>query len=529
MLDEKHQSVLMDSGIAPGTAELAGWRSIDHVESNERGLGENTGILIPYFDPGSGEYNGFARLRLDHPDEQGRKYTQPQGSGNHLYFPGIMHAINPDKFSDLLRGRVGEHCNVFVVEGEKKAVSLQSRLGERGLVLGIGGCWNWTKKSADFDQETRALIDDFRHVKLRDRIVYILLDSDVSTNPNVAKAERELSYALAKAGAKKVRLISLPPSRSKPKMGVDDWLVEMGEEWEDEFRKLCRKAIPHTPGRTVIPRIFSYREMIDLEFPPTKVILGEKYFPLLNSGGLCYVHSMSGVGKTYFSMQMAHALATGSKFLGEYPTAGPQRVVFLQAELSGGWFQRRMKKLRDFFGDTDNIWVLNGQMTFGRCGQYGKFDIDLTALEQIIVSRKADVVFIDPLQGYMDLPESNTDANREFQRQLSKLRHKYECAVVVTHHDRKDNTGEGMHRMRGSSVLSDWADVVLSLEREFTVYKDDETSEKKRVATPGIVLMDFNKTRHAEGDRPNFATRLRRVDVKGHSSPWLELSPEQTA
>jgi hypothetical protein len=527
MLNEKHLADLSESGIPQNVAEMAGWRSVTDAEAMEQGLGRSSGILIPYFDPEAGDFNGFSRLRLDVVKEDGRKYTQPAGSGSRLYFPSIMHALDPDKFSDLLRGRLGDTCNVFIVEGEKKAVALQSRLGERALVVGIGGCWNWTKKDNSFDQETKALVDDFRHISLRNRIVYICMDSDVCTNPNVAKAERELSFALAKAGAKKVRLITLPPSRSRSKMGLDDWLLELGNDWEEEFRKLCRRSLDHTKGRQVIPRIYGYKEMMEHEFPPIRVIMGQDYFPLLNSGGLCYVHSMSGVGKTYFTMQMAHALATGSKFLGEYPTVGPLRVVFLQAELSGGWFQRRMRKLQDFFGEAPNISVLNGQMTFGRCGQYGKFDIDLSALEQIIVSREADVVFIDPLQGYMDLPESNTDANREFQRQLSKLRHKYECAVVVTHHDRKDSSGEGMHRMRGSSVLSDWADVVLSLEREFKTEKDEETNEKKKIAVPGSVMMDFNKTRHAEGDRPNYATRLRRVDVKGFSTPWLELSPEQ--
>jgi RecA-family ATPase len=226
-------------------------------------------------------------------------------------------------------------------------------------------------------------------------------------------------------------------------------------------------------------------------------------------------------------MQMAHALATGSKFLGEYPTDGRQRVVFLQAELSEGWFQKRIRKLNDRYGPADELFILNGQMTFGKVGQYAKSEINLAPLEQIIVSHRADVVFIDPLQGYVDIPENNTDANREFQRQLSTLRHKYECAIVVTHHDRKTDAGEGLHRMRGSSVLSDWADVVLALQREF-VTKKNEAGEKYKDIVPHVVQMTYDKVRHAEGERPA-TDRLRRcLGDGGYQTPWLEMHPNQT-
>jgi hypothetical protein len=391
---------------------------MDHVEAKELGLGEVSGLYIPYLEPSSEEFEGFGRLRMDE-ESDGQKYTQKEGTGSRLYFPAIIRMHEPGEFRRMLRGN-GKATNVFIVEGEKKAFSLQQRLGARGLVLGLGGCWNWTKKRVDFDQGSRELIDDFKHVELRDRTVYICFDSDVTSNPNVAKAERELTHALRSAGVGKVRLITLFPHKKKGKVGLDDFLVECGADWEEEFRKLCWKS--QLKDRVIVPRILSYEEMLNNRFKPIKVILGHKEFPLLNSGGLCYVHSMSGVGKTYFTMQMAHSLATGSKFLGEYPTAGPMTVVFLQAELSDGWFQKRIRRLNDYYGPADNLLIMNGQMTLGKAGQYGKFDINLSPLEQIIVTQRADVVFIDPLQGYTDIPENNTDANREFQRQLSLLR-----------------------------------------------------------------------------------------------------------
>ena len=496
---DRHGDILENSGISVEDAIAARLESVPE------------GLRIPYWSPRHGGFPGFARTRLDVPMADGGKYVQAKQSGSHLYFaPNINH----DTYRELLEN---SRVPVFVVEGEKKALSLQSRVQDKAVVIGLGGVWNWCKKAA-ISGGPRPLIGDFDQVNLEGRQIYVIFDSDVGTNSQVREAERELARSLNNQGASATLLVSLSPLDGK-RMGVDDWLVEWGPDWRSQLRDLCKRA---ATTRVEIPRIFGFEEMLNETFPPIKVLLGTEAFPILNSGGLCYIHSMSGVGKTYFSMQMAHALSTGQAFLG-HPVSGrdrPLRVVFMQAELGAGWFQRRLASLEKTFGPAGELSLANGQVTLAYPAGYGRYEIDLLPLEQIIRDLGADVVFIDPLQGYLDIPENNTDANRQFQRALAILRHRYECAIVVTHHDRKSQEGESMHLMRGSSVLTDWADVVFSISRSYIEV------EKHKILVPHELVLAYDKVRHAEGPRPDAIT-LRRVSVGGFGTPWLELPPPE--
>jgi len=478
----RHGDMLDESGISVETAKAASLYS------------NSEGVVFPYYDPVKKQFTGFSRTRLDSPNGH-VKYIQEAGTGGRLYFPPGAHE-DAESNARLLP------C--FVVEGEKKALALSERLSRRGVVVGLGGVWNWCKKKP-FHEGPRPLIDDFAKIKLHGRKVYIIFDSDVATNTSVRQAEEELAKALTDKGAN-VRLVSLLPLDGDS-MGLDDWLVEWKEDWAAALGVLCRRAVF---SRIEIPEIVTYGEMLTRTFPPIRILLGSDGFPILNSGGLCYIHSMSGVGKTYFALQMAHCLSTGRPFLGHAGTGTPSRVVFLQAELSGGWFQRRIRSLDRTFGPTKALWVMNGQMTLARPAGYGRHEVMLLPLEQIIQNYKADVLFIDPLQGFMDIPENSTDVNREFQRQLARLRHKYECAIVVTHHDRKQQEGDAMHRMRGSSVISDWADVVFSINR---------TVIEKEVV-PDLLTLEYDKVRHAEGPRPDAMT-LKRIRADDRPTPWL--------
>ena len=501
-LAPEHLDTLTDSGITAESAYKAGIMSLSEKDAEDLGF-HSSGMYIPYIDPVTKE-NGFFRFRLDDPGPKGPKYLQVKDSGSHLYFPVLVD-------DPLLLSR--PDMPLFIVEGEKKALSLQQRIMHRGLVVGVGGVWNWCKKER-LGGGPRPLIDDFDHITLKGRKVFIVYDSDVATNSQVRKGEAALARSLRAAGAD-VRLCTVPPSPEGEKYGLDDCLRVWGEDWEAPMRQLCARSIPE---RVDIPPILGYAQMLAGDFPAIKVILGAEDLPLLNSGGLCYVHSTSGIGKTYFTLQMAHALAEGRDFLGAYQAREPRRVVFLQAELSPGWFQRRIRSLDRMFGHTDNLWVMNGQMDLAVPASYGKYEVSLAPLEEIIKNFRAEVLFIDPLQGYIDIPENSTDVNREFQRQLSKLRHKYECAIVLTHHDRKSGTGEGMHRMRGSSVLSDWADVVLSLEREL---------DGDGRVVPHTLLLNWDKARHAEGPRPDVSRLQRLIAADTRPAPWLTMAANQ--
>ncbi len=107
-------------------------------------------------------------------------------------------------------------------EGEKKVISLY-RLSHdtsegsrpRFLAVGVSGAWNWrstigkTNDAKGARRDVKGVIPDFERITWQGRIVYIIYDTNVATNPNVRAARRELSKELTRRGAK-VRFVNLP-------------------------------------------------------------------------------------------------------------------------------------------------------------------------------------------------------------------------------------------------------------------------------------------------------------------------------
>ena len=216
-------------------------RRVDEVTAREllgrngRG-GEYQGLAFPYILPGQDQVREW-RIRRDRPDLEQKdgkqreraKYLAPPGRGNMLYFvPGAM----PEALSDT-------SLPVVITEGEKKTLALH-RLSTweadqpRWSVVGLCGVWNWrgtVGKGSGPNGERRdikGVIADFDRLVWDERIVYIVFDSDVHSNRNVAAARRQLADELRSRGAR-VQLVTLP-EREGRKLGVDDMLATDGPE-----------------------------------------------------------------------------------------------------------------------------------------------------------------------------------------------------------------------------------------------------------------------------------------------------------
>jgi len=102
---------------------------------------------------------------------------------------------------------------LWVAEGMKKALAV----GQLGLpVVGIESPFSWHVKNS------RDLLPDFSFINLKNRIVEVVPDSDVQTNPMIARSVRQFADALRAVGARP-RLVQLP----REVKGADDF-IEMG-------------------------------------------------------------------------------------------------------------------------------------------------------------------------------------------------------------------------------------------------------------------------------------------------------------
>jgi len=144
-------------------------------------------LLIPYPDPDGGYFDMF-QVKL-FPALEDVKYLQPRHSPPHLYFVRSVLSLVVDPSMTL-----------YLCEGAKKAVAA-AQLGLAGV--GFNGIEGWHHRGS------RELIEDFHRLPLRGRLVKVVPDGDVQTNPAVERGAGRLAEALEARGAH-VRVVLLP-------------------------------------------------------------------------------------------------------------------------------------------------------------------------------------------------------------------------------------------------------------------------------------------------------------------------------
>lgn len=512
LVSDKHLQQLHESGI-----EYYSWLGLESVSQ---------GLEFKYFNPKTKRFDKFGRIRLDKIKYK-QKYAQPPGSGCWLYFPATF-ACSPDQmqkrrwYSALEDGDLKPR-DVVIVEGEKKALSLQQALGPRTIVLGLGGVSNWGKKDEDGD---KLLIKEFEFVKnWKDRRVYICFDSDVETNAQVERAEFMLQRQLRIEFGVRAYLMTLPPMEDGSKAGIDDLIVN-SENFLDDWYELKRSAVKGI--RHHIPEPISGRELCDTEWEFERPILGNgKDVHIFTEAGTGFIHAGSGVGKTYLMLQLAACIAAGDDFLG-FDTQ-KKKVLFLQQELSNGWFARRVRRLRKTFGvSVDELSFLSGDFPIATQDRFKNAHLQLDRLERLIVRNEAGLVILDPMQGFYNLSEGSVDHAREFMKAIVRTAKKTGACIIMSHHDRKDTSGPGISQMRGGSPFSDLADTVLGIKRmvEFDAKGKavkDEWGED--VCHETDLVLRFDKVRHSEGPLPSSIVLTRMEDFDdGSKNPFFRIA-----
>ena len=98
---------------------------------------------------------------------------------------------------------------------------------------------------------------------------------------------------------------------------------------------------------TVVPlptgfRAFELQEFIDHPFPPREQLLP----PWLPVKGLAMVFAPRGVGKTFFSLNVGYAVASGGSFL-KWTATKARKVILLDGEMTGAQLQERLADIID--------------------------------------------------------------------------------------------------------------------------------------------------------------------------------------
>ncbi|MEE9451869.1 MAG: AAA family ATPase, partial [Gammaproteobacteria bacterium] len=112
-------------------------------------------------------------------------------------------------------------------------------------------------------------------------------------------------------------------------------LYELEAEAVAQIGKNMEKAKQEEQtNRLVVDDIISFSK---LQFPPRKKLLGE----WLLSQSIGMVHAYRGIGKTYFALNVAYAVATGGEYLG-WEAPNQCEVLYIDGEMAADSLQERI-------------------------------------------------------------------------------------------------------------------------------------------------------------------------------------------
>lgn len=227
-------------------------------------------------------------------------------------------------------------------------------------------------------------------------------------------------------------------------------------------------------------RAVTLEEFLKLDIPVPEPLLT----PLFTRQSLSLVYSWRGVGKTWFALGCAYAIASGGKFL-RWSAPAPRKVLYLDGEMPASALQRRLANIAAGSNSEASAEFFK-LVTPDLCGglvpdlatKEGQERVD-----RLIDSTGAEFVVVDNLSCWV---RSGVENEAESWRIMAEwlLRHRSAGrAILLVHHAGKGGA------QRGSSKKEDILDVSLDLRRPST-YEPEQGA---------AFAVEFKKARHLTG------------------------------
>jgi hypothetical protein len=264
-LNEADYDALAACWITREIADATMLRRVDTFDGREilgqKGKRDCAGLLLSYYWPGE-LYAHSYRIRRDNPDwtekngkpKASAKYLAAPGSANRLYIPP---GITSEQLSDV-------QIPITITEGEKKSLAIR-RLAQhekdclRFVPIALAGVWNWrgtigkTGGPKGERLDVKGPIPDLNRIPWKNRIVFIVFDTNVHTNDDVQWARKGICRELTIRGAD-VKFVNLPQDCGVN--GIDDLLAKWGPT---RVLELFERAVSGSRLQVVVPPQFHSR------------------------------------------------------------------------------------------------------------------------------------------------------------------------------------------------------------------------------------------------------------------------------
>jgi len=331
---------------------------------------------------------------------------------------------------------------LLICEGLATGLSLHESVGLPVLVA--------------FDAGNLQPVAEMARARYPDRDIVLCADNDCETdgNPGVAKAT---AAALAVGGYLAV------PSHEGRKTDWNDLHHLMGAG--EVSLQLANRAKPEpsketAAGQEELPptrlHCVNAYDFLSMSFPAREMLLS----PILPRQGLCMLHAMRGIGKTFISLSVAYAVASGGKVFDRWGAPRSARVLFIDGEMPARTLQERLAALvagSDLEPpDNDYLRILTPDMQDGPMPNLGT-EAGQEAVAPLLEG--VDLVVMDNLATLARIGRANDEESwLPVQGWLLGLRRRG-LSVLMIHHQGKGGD------QRGTSAKEDILDTVIRLDR----------------------------------------------------------------
>lgn len=251
--------------------------------------------------------------------------------------------------------------------------------------------------------------------------------------------------------------------RARSKVGYDGLDFDLSNFLKSKSSKAPTEGEPEKVDESKF--VYGFQEFVDAEFRIDWTLKG-----LLAQGGIGIVTGYPGTGKTQFSIQLGAYLATGAETFLKWENVGgkKRKVLFLSLEMSEAPLNHFMGQIAKGYDD---------RKTLNRNFLVAPFGVPLPLdqkngqafLNNLLETHMPDVVIIDSLQRVVSKELSDELAVKSLFHYLASARKKYNCAMLVVHHNRKQSTEAKkkaettMDDMYGSRFISADVDFIVGL------------------------------------------------------------------
>lgn len=219
--------------------------------------------------------------------------------------------------------------------------------------------------------------------------------------------------------------------------------------------------------------IIEFETWQDIRNSPPLEFAVENVLPV---GGMLIISGPAKSWKSFLTQELIMLLSgTPGKFMGMFdirrPVGEGHVVAYCQAEITKGSLDHRLSRMADTLGanwKTSPIRFLNQKFDLGSPKH-------INALVRGLQKIKAQYLIIDPLARFHS---ANENSMREMAGVLSNVETAGKEAgvlgTVILHHHGKATEGverEGVHAIRGSTVIGDWGNAHVILKKKFNKFQ----------------------------------------------------------